>query len=165
MASSLIDFYGALAILNKLNPVSSARIVPRSRAWHRFLDDLCLLCDFDTGGKSVTSIAAQDARDYLVFWITANDGPKDRAVEHLRWLLLILSEASDISLDSKTDQIVQKSAVLCDRKVKNYARWLRRWLEHAESLCADGSNTGIYKLRCHLVCFESSLVLIFNDRI
>lgn len=164
MASLLNDFYGALSILNKLDPANSARIVPRSRAWHRFIDDLCLLCDFHTGGKSVTSIAVEDAHDHLVFWITANGGPKDQAVNHLRWLLSMLSEPSDISMNSKADQIIQKSAALCDRRVANYAKWLRRWLEQAESLCADGPNRGNYKFHCPLVCFESALVLISSDR-
>ena len=71
------------------------RFKPEKDSWHIFLDSLSVLCDYKTGGESVTAIAAErnyQSKSNKTFWILVNGQQPEsetasRASSHLTALL------------------------------------------------------------------------------
>ena len=129
------QFYETLVLMSLLLSGQTPRSKPRRTAWHRFLDDLSYLCDAETGGKSVSSIAVQQNDDMLVFWISANGGLR-RACQHLRWSLKQLAGCnySQISAAETRAELLGKTTEMSSRKVRNYVRELQLHISQAERL-------------------------------
>ena len=127
-------FYERLVLLSLLSPTQGSRRTPRRRAWHRFLDDLCCLCDTHPGGRTVVSIAAEEGVSCLRFWIAANNHLK-QAYEHLKWVLENLSklDASSSQAVETVERCILERFVNCSRrKIRNYTAWLRINVQGAE---------------------------------
>lgn len=159
-------FNERLAVWSALSPVQGQRSEPKRTAWHRFLDDLSWLCDTELGGKSTVSIAVEEKSDRLMFWVAAN-GKHIRALEQLIWLLPKLRDLHDnstLSQSSVVNEIVERTAVISCRKIRNYHKHLRRNIEEAEtsespsSQCAWTIFSFVYSLECIciLTCLEAT---------
>lgn len=104
--------------------------------WCCVLDELSWLCDYRTGGKSVTSVAAQVTTTGLVFWFANNRGPQPLVKRHLKWILQELrSMAVNDQGGSKETlwRLFRKSLVFSRRRVESYWAKLYSLLEHVAS--------------------------------
>lgn len=96
--------------------------------WHRFLDDLCSLCDSQYGGKSVVSIGVEQRSDHNIFWISTTPHYQQDAKAHLLELLALLT---DFPLEGANShfavaEITRRSMWRSRKRVHNYARRLRQ---------------------------------------
>ena len=127
-------FYERLVLLSLLSPTKGSRRTPRRPAWHRFLDDLCCLCDTQPGGRTVVSIAVEEDVSSLRFWIAANKRLRS-AYEHFEWILGSLSKLDESSLEAAETAkscILERSANCSRQKIRNYTTWLRFNVQAAE---------------------------------
>ena len=128
-------FYETLVLWSVFPNSRGPRVKRKRTAWQRFLDDLSYLCDAETGGKSVVSIAVQQGDRILVFWISANRR-LGGASQHLRWVLQQLTELYNgeaLAAESRT-QILEKTVTTSSRRVRNYVRALQLHILQAESV-------------------------------
>lgn len=96
------DFYDGLYLHSLLQSDASHRIksgahqLPRSIAssergkWLRFLDDLALLCDSESGGSTTTALAVEQQSNKVVIWVTSNESRGMSTAAHLSRLVEIL---------------------------------------------------------------------------
>jgi hypothetical protein len=96
--------------------------------WHRFLDDLCSLCDSQCGGKSVVSIGVEQRSDHNIFWISTAPQYQQDAEAHLVELLSLLTEFPLEGANSHfaVAEMTRRSVLRSKRRVHNYARKLRQ---------------------------------------
>lgn len=128
-----------------------------TETWHRFLDELCQLCQFDKGAGNTTSIAVAEAEVHcgpVTFWLATNTGSK-RELEGSRnkrrdHLVLCLKALQRISKsddwekkreESKSQElIIHKSVKLSHDKLDNCQKGLQRFVKSARNLLkADGT--------------------------
>ena len=131
------EFYEVLVLHSILDSPDKIRRVPQPTPWHRFLDDVCFLCDTETGGESVASTAVESQRDHLVFWISNNGGPNPRALENLDWLLGQLRDVCHLSESQLLDRekaIFERCIWLSHQRVGNYRRQLVNAIKRLEYL-------------------------------
>lgn len=144
-------FYGDLALWSTLAIGKHQRTDVKRKVWQRFLDDLCYLCDTETGGKTTVSIAVSKSVSGQCFWISAN-GELQKAVRQLK---LVLKELSDIhqkpavDLDRVKDKILWVGMRRSSMKVRNYLRELRRYTRIMETRDPWGKGERI--LPCHAI--------------
>jgi len=121
------SFYEALAVLNLLSPtIPLARRTRERTTWQKFLDELCWLCDFEGGGKTVVSIAVESTPDGMVFWMAMNHRIRNRAVTHLKWVLGELANLKNAGDLHETERkIFLKSLTISRKRVEDYAKRLR----------------------------------------
>nr|POE48928.1 hypothetical protein CFP56_39025 [Quercus suber] len=125
--------YQFITTIEKWRP-SSGRSKNTKLVWHTFLDDLCWLCDTESGGSTTTSIAAEDISGMTQFWIVAKKRVKDKALAHLR---MALSELQRLAFDSDVSgvevgaRIYEASIFISHEKVGDYIRRLRMYLDMA----------------------------------
>ena len=129
-------FYEPLILLSILEPTrgsSNSHGTPDSSSdghqdfWHKFLDQLSYLCDYQQGGTTVSAIAAQDTPTGSTFWLAANAASLQKALPHLEWVLRALEslhDASPTELDEVEEQIFTRCIEFSADKVKNYSRRL-----------------------------------------
>lgn len=139
--SCLFQFYEALVIFSMLGrptrPTKKERPRPQ---WHEFLDHLSWLCDFECGGKTVTSIAVETSSSGPVFWVAMNKRPRERAVNHLKW---VLSELDNLCRDHEIQaqdvqtNIFLESVRLSRRRVKYYRKNLIGLVHHSLTVLED----------------------------
>lgn len=96
--------------------------------WHRFLDDLCSLCDSQCGGKSVVSIGVEQRSDYNIFWIsTAPQFQQDAEVHLVELLKLLIGfPLGDANSYFAVAEITRRSVLRSKKSVHKYARRLRQ---------------------------------------
>jgi hypothetical protein len=96
--------------------------------WHRFLDDLCSLCDSQCGGKSVVSIGVEQRSDHNIFWISTTPQYQQDAKIHLIELLALLTNFPLEGANSHfaVAEITRRSIRRSKKRVHNYARRLRQ---------------------------------------
>ncbi|KAF4819271.1 hypothetical protein CGCSCA5_v004619 [Colletotrichum siamense] len=86
-------FYEALLLLSIIRPVNGPHVITKldtntlQGARRRFLRNLCVLCDYQKGGDSTTSIGAEDRDDTYVLWLSSNEGPRDNVIDFLHTVL------------------------------------------------------------------------------
>lgn len=110
--------------------------------WQRFLDDLCFLCDTQRGGKTTTSVAAEQSQGKVILWLAMNDGDLS---ETKRYLQNVLDTILDIEKTSartlqRTDRIVAEAISRSPQRVANYADRLRNVLEELGSGSLPGKS-------------------------
>ncbi len=114
--------------------------------WHRFLDDLCFLCDSQSGGKSVVALIAEEVRGESVFWVTTEPVYQDVAVDHLNVILHLLQKcirADEGRMQALIKQIAQKSITRSPQRVHHYGYRLKNvTAERATEACAEGQSIG-----------------------
>jgi hypothetical protein len=96
--------------------------------WHRFLDDLCSLCDSQCGGKSVVAIGVEQRSDHNIFWISTTPQYQQDAKIHLIELLALLTNFPLEGANSHfaVAEITRRSIRRSKKRVHNYARRLRQ---------------------------------------
>jgi len=130
-------FYEAVILISILRPSSSHSKVPRS-SWHIFLDDLSWLCDTQSGGQTVTSVAAEQISHAVRFWISANGRVKSRSLTHLKWILSELQKLacnSDLAAGDVEVQVLDAAVHSSHEKVGDY---LRKLQIHVERVSVQG---------------------------
>jgi hypothetical protein len=125
--TSYKEFYEDLALWGVLTAGQDQKVATRPTVWHRFLDDLCHLCDTEPGGKTVVSIAVSVHEDVQCFRIAANS-KLVRAERQLCWILSELlrlpnsPQRAAMRIQGEVlDFVVCRSA----RRVRNYMNQLR----------------------------------------
>ena len=130
----ITHFYQNLVLLNVLDPLNSTkrsqRILRAEKketldSWHEFLDSICLLADYQCGGKTVTGIAVQKVDHGAKFWIATSQVKRGRTLRHIKWILKRLDQHCLQSSYAETllsKRIALKSILLGRSKVKNYHR-------------------------------------------
>lgn len=96
--------------------------------WHRFLDDLCSLCDSQCGGKSVVSIGVEQSSDYNIFWVSTASKYQQDAKAHLAGLIELLTEfpLEGANRHFAIAEISRRSVHRSTKRVHNYARRLQQ---------------------------------------
>ncbi|KAK0262343.1 hypothetical protein LTR35_017713 [Friedmanniomyces endolithicus] len=114
--------------------------------WHRFLDDLCFLCDSQSGGKSVVALIAEEARGEHVFWVTTELVYQDVAVAHLNVILHLLQKcirADEGCMRALIEQIAQISIRRSPQRVHHYGSRLKNiTAERLTEEFAEGQSIG-----------------------
>lgn len=152
-------FYEPLVLLSVLDPTRGAQrpdlIADRgldepSKLWRNFLDQLSWLCDSETGGDTVTSIAAQKSVDRPCFWVASNSTARQKAQRHLTWLfgcLKPLCTATSVSATQIEHEILTRCIAFGSKRVKAYTAWLLQAIEEARrvmgaEMVPDGECSG-----------------------
>lgn len=130
------DFYEDLVLWSILSTGQARQTSTTPTIWQRFLDDLCYLCDTESGGRSVVSIAVSQRSYHQCFFISANGGLRKAAEQ----LCLILSrlrhikQKSDIDIERTKEELLEIGVRRSSMKVRNYIRELRSHIWDAERL-------------------------------
>lgn len=108
--------------------------VSKRTAWHMLLDDLCLLCDFRSGGSTTTAIAAEERADHTIFWVVSDPNRCEDLESHLSQMLeLVKTAASDADRRDECKDLVFEHAVKRSaRRVHNYVGRLSSAFRHVE---------------------------------
>ena len=128
------EFYGDLALWSTLAVGKDQRNDVKRKLWQRFLDDLCYLCDTESGGRTTVSIAVSELKRGQCFWISAN-GKLQKAVDQLKLILKELDsiqENQNTNLEEIKDKVLVAGIGRSSMKVRNYLRELRRYIELME---------------------------------
>lgn len=143
MIESLRLFYSCLVLVAALHPQlpQTQSIDASFTGWCRFLNDLCWLCDTDTGGKTVVALGVEQLVNSLRLWVSSNDDPR-APTKLLRRILGMLREAQLATREEGEDikaNLLSKSIQWSHKKVKLYTRRLEFALERVETLQNDTS--------------------------
>ena len=96
-----------------------------------FLNQLAFLCDYDTGGDSVTAISLQHTPQRRIFWIAANICPSKKIVPFVQDRLLLLKYVAEnqVAVDEAMDQFLVACIDHAKPRIKAYFRFFTRLLE------------------------------------
>jgi hypothetical protein len=113
---------------------ADARVDERSE-WHRFLDGLCFLCDFERAGKSVVSIGVEQGTGSAIFWITTTEPYQESTECHLREILHLLTKHSDelSSGDLTVAEVTRHSVERSKNRILDYTKRLERLVSEEKS--------------------------------
>jgi hypothetical protein len=132
------EFYEDLVLWSILSTAQVRRTSTKRTIWQRFLDDLCYLCDTESGGRSVVSIGVSKQSHCQCFFISANGGLR-KATEQLCLVLDQLhqiKQKSDIDLEIIKERLLDIVICRSSMKVRNYTRELRLHIQDAEHIGA-----------------------------
>lgn len=93
-----------------------------------FLNQLAFLCDYDTGGDSVTAIGIQHTPEQRIFWIAANNCPSKKIAPFLqdRLLQLKIVAESRIASDEFMAQFLSSCIDYAKPRIKAYLHFFMR---------------------------------------
>jgi hypothetical protein len=128
-------FYEPLVLLRILEPTRGSRKheMPLESTdgsfqtrFHRFVDDLSWLCDYRTGGRTVSSIAVEDTPQGPIYWLAANESPDKKVKDHLERILQQLESLASSPEEASVVElaITRQSVPFSREKVKHYVRQL-----------------------------------------
>ncbi|KAK0888238.1 hypothetical protein LTR02_016500 [Friedmanniomyces endolithicus] len=118
--------------------------------WHRFLDDLCFMCDSRCGGKSVVALITEQVQGETIFWLTTDPVYQDSAANHLDAILRLLKESIHAHQDCvrlAIEQIAQQSVERSPQRVHHYGSRLRRIVQ--EQIPRAGSEVPLVDVALH----------------
>ena len=137
-------FYEPLVLLYVLDPTRGAHLTRPTSEWsgstelgarelrRTFLDKLSYVCDYETGGLTVTAIALQKRPDKIIFTVAANKNIRPRALEFLRSTLSLLKACSALTVHECSrlqEELVLKCIELSESRLRTYWRFLRKPLQ------------------------------------
>lgn len=140
---------GNVITLSMLGTIASARRSQNSvrsllseveKKWCSLLDELSLLCDYKTGGKSVTSVAAQTTALGNVFWFASKQGTTFSIESQLRW---ILSQLQMVATCHETEsqairrRLFKRCVAFNHRRVEFYWLQLHSLVQNAYQISTD----------------------------
>lgn len=134
------DFYSSLILLGLLNPLKSVKRPqaylqaegnPTVNPWHCFLDDLSFLLDYQSGGKTVTSIAAENHKGSPIFWVSTTQSDARKSLDHMKWILGLLRDIRLEEAERLAFRISKASVAMSNNKVKNYRNIMTKVMEKA----------------------------------
>lgn len=93
-----------------------------------FLNELAFLCDYDTGGDSVTAISIQHTPQNRIFWIAANISPSKKIAPFIQDRLSVLKRVAEsrVSGDNAVDQFLMACTKHAKPRIKAYFQFLMR---------------------------------------
>jgi hypothetical protein len=93
-----------------------------------FLDKLAYICDFKTGGSTVTALALQKTYQGAIFWLAANETVKPRVTSFLRDVLQLLMSVKDNRASKKAieTQLLEHFVSFNEERLDYYWSALRR---------------------------------------
>jgi hypothetical protein len=99
-----------------------------------FLNHLAYICDFKTGGATVTVIALEQRPAGVVFWVVANENVKDKVVKALEEILKGLAGLDGTTGDEQA-ATVEESTFRCAAelgmpRVKTYWQFMQELMDH-----------------------------------
>lgn len=135
------DFYNSITALALIqhghyeNPTNNeTKPWPYTRLtdpWHRYLDELCHLCQ-NHKAEAVVPIAVEGSAGSATFWTALTKGNPDSLVSHLSWLLMTLRDAhvqgqleTRPTMTAVCEEIARRSIERSGKRVGNYWRILR----------------------------------------
>ena len=106
---------------------------------HRFLDNLSWLCDYRTGGRTVSSIGIEDTPQGPIYWLAANERPNEKVIVHLE---RILKQLESLKSSQKAPSLLelairQQSVQFSREKVKHYIRQLGKAVNDAKRIMGN----------------------------
>lgn len=126
-------FYEPLVLLHLLDPYNGEQIcspgyddedsqVSDQELRRKVLKQLAYMCDYETGGKTVTAIALEESRESgeKVYWLAANRTPREKVVQFLNDILNDLRGLSSASAEEKQREITKKCVQFGMRRIKGY---------------------------------------------
>jgi hypothetical protein len=96
------------------------------------VDKLAYVCDYETGGESVTAIALQKLPEKVVFMVTANQNVRPKVISLLESILSQLRDCVALTPEKSTqlrDKIGTQCIELSKGRVETYRRFLREPLQ------------------------------------
>lgn len=143
--------YEALTLLWMLSPATGVTsVLPELEEtqygdfffmWRRFLDNLSFFCDWESGGKTVSSVAAQSLSNGHCYWLASASKKSFHHFEFVMDLLEAVSSRSPTERRQDTDQLVQASIELSKPKIKHYRKALADSADKVEP--ADTTEEGL----------------------
>jgi hypothetical protein len=141
----LLCFHKAVFLLSAIGPnftissgpTRSDKIKIARPLWHKFLDELSWLGDYELGGKSVTSIGVEDGDVGVRYWVAANGRVREKTFSHIKWVLQRLQTVEGLTkceLKNLAQEIFVRSIGLSRKKIANYTRRLNNYIRHAVSI-------------------------------
>ncbi|KAF2167545.1 hypothetical protein M409DRAFT_54142 [Zasmidium cellare ATCC 36951] len=139
-------FYSCLVLVIALRAQSFYRAASSdtNRGWHRFLNDLCWVCDTQPGGKSVVSLAVDHNSGTRKIWLASNSKSRQQ-LKSLKWTLGELQRIRNLKqkdlANAKSDflaEVLKRSY----SKVKFYKRQLEIALDETTTQTCD---EGVFK--------------------
>ena len=96
-----------------------------------FLNQLAFLCDYDTGGDSVTAISIQHTPQRRIFWIAANICPSKKIAPFVQDRLSLLKYVAEsrVAVDEAMGQFLAACIDHAKPRIKAYFHFLTRLLE------------------------------------
>lgn len=120
------------------------------KTWRTYLDKLCYLCDFESGGKTVTALLVQAAAERSVLWLATNCSKhhtRVRMAGHLSFILMQLSHLH-ATVDDLAEVVCRQSIDLSEDKVEDYRGKLEREVKRIEAeRSTTATSTGDSNLR------------------
>ena len=129
-------FDEATVILSMLGPSKWSRPQHRNtetstgqldNRWHLFLDHLCWLCNYKTGGKTVVSITAEETLHGSKLWVASNAPCVSRITKHLKRMLQELQSFAmnaDSSIEDTQRRVFRRFIVFSHERIAFYAEKL-----------------------------------------
>ncbi|KAM3422067.1 hypothetical protein BST61_g2443 [Cercospora zeina] len=103
VAKELVQYVAVEHVTSFIRPGTGIPFKPEQKTWHRFLDEICHLCDFKSGGKTVRSIAVENASNGdVIFWAASIYTDSAAFKAHLETLLEELK--SLVSRKNRTEE-------------------------------------------------------------
>lgn len=129
--------------------------------WHHLLDDLCFLCDSEHAGQSVVSIAVEQGKDGITFWITTAERHQQSAECHLRDVLHILTNCSLEKMDKQSgmQEITRLSVQRSRDRISGYVNRLGRLVSKYKFAREDDAQSNGEMGPVKYWIYERSLIL------
>ncbi|KXT13982.1 hypothetical protein AC579_8848 [Pseudocercospora musae] len=107
----------------------------QSQLWHRFLDALCVLCQFEHAGDTVVALAARRSRKATHFVLAINNNLVQEPKAHLQDILGLLRDLFGPKARARVQiasEIRDLSITKARAKVNEYRRLFRLFVSEAE---------------------------------
>lgn len=141
----LDDYVVSLSMLGTARLVRRHQISGREplseeiKTWRCLLDELSWLCDYKTGGRSVTSIAAEATVSGSIFWFASNGTAQSRVKNQLKWILQELGSIKTTGTTGSKDvqrRIFKNSVEFSYRRIELYWSKLQALIKSSGSIVA-----------------------------
>lgn len=155
LAKELVQHVTVEHVISYLEPGTGVPFKPQQTSWHRFLDELCHLCDFKNGGKTVRSVAVESASNGdNIFWAASTYTDSAVFESHVKALLEELKKL--VTRESRTEQaamaINDLSVNKASRRIKVYS-----------ALFVESADQAIRKLSASTASADRSLLAILEE--
>ena len=157
------SFDELIILLSLLVPMKLSRVHHREievchdthRQWHSFLDNLCWLCDFRSGGKTVASVGVEDTGRGSRFWLATNSENQSKAGKFLKRIIYELHNLATDPHETMSvirGRIFKKAIKFAHRRVGDYGGKLCYFIQTSRVLLSSRSEGK-----------SSSIVMCDND--
>ncbi|PIA97955.1 hypothetical protein CB0940_05371 [Cercospora beticola] len=155
VAKDLVQHVAVEHVTSYLKPGTGVPFKPQQTTWHRFLDELCHLCDFKGGGKTVRSIAVENTSSSgTIFWAASTYTDSAAFEQHLLALLGVLKRLS--ARNSRTEET---AAAINDLSVDKASGRIKVY----SALFIESANQAIRKLSTSTAPADRTLLTVLKE--